>query len=292
MKKVNIPYILKYESHKCHTMNLYIDFASQRLRVDNYRGNIASIVTRAEEVAIDHSLSKIIIKAKEGDWRQLVSNGYQLEGIIEGYFSGSDAYFMTYYLSDDRRISKYWKKEDKIIKSVTELSDHEQNQTLPSGYTIRLATKEDASSLAKLYHLVFPSYPTPMNEENYIGKVIDEGTIFYIVEWKNEIVSAASAEVNTDDHNAEMTDCATLPEHRKHGFMKVLITELEKRLIKQNIYCSYSLARAQSFGMNAVFWKLGYRYNGRLTKNCEIFGELEDMNLWVKKLDATHVDKS
>ncbi|WNF35648.1 putative beta-lysine N-acetyltransferase [Bacillaceae bacterium IKA-2] len=286
MKNIEIPFMSKWESDELYTMKLYFDFVSQRLRVDDYRGNVSSILKRVTEIAKDHSLSKIIIKAKEGDWKQFLSNGYQLEGIFEGYFSGSDAYCVAYYLSDERRTSQSWKEGDDIIQSVVKLENNEkdQAQALISGYTMRLATKEDASSLAKLYQLVFPSYPTPMNEKSYIEKVIGEGTIFFIVEWKGEFVSAASAEVNLDYHNAEMTDCASLPEHRKYGFMKLLIRELEKKLIEQNIYCVYSLARALSFGMNAVFWKLGYRYNGRLTKNCDMFEKFEDMNLWVKKL--------
>ncbi|WP_209122273.1 putative beta-lysine N-acetyltransferase [Alkalihalobacillus sp. BA299] len=284
MKNSNIFHISQCESGVNYTINIYIDITNRRLRVDDYRGNVSSIMKRVVEIAKEYSFTKVIIKSKDGDWRKFLSYGYQLEGIIEGFFSGSDAYFMSYYFSDERRTSHYWKEEDDIINSVLELPNNEPIQLLPSIYKMRLATQDDASDLAKLYHHVFPSYPTPMNEKSYIEKVMDEGTIFYLVEWNSEIVSAASAEVNAHYQNAEMTDCATLKEHRKYGFMKLLITELEKYLIEQNIYCAYSLARARSFGMNAVFGKLGYQYNGRLTKNCDIFGEFEDMNIWVKKL--------
>jgi beta-lysine N6-acetyltransferase len=114
--------------------------------------------------------------------------------------------------------------------------------------------------------------------------VIEEGTVFFVAESNGEIVSSASAEVNMVYHNAEMTDCATDPAFRKHGLMKVLVCELEKELLRRNIYCAYSLARALSLGMNAVFRQLGYEYTGRLIKNCNIFDKYEDMNLWVKRL--------
>jgi hypothetical protein len=44
------------------------------------------------------------------------------------------------------------------------------------------------------------------------------------------------------------------------------------------------MARARSFGMNMVFYQLGYEFNGRLVNNCDIHGGYEDMNIWVKDL--------
>ena len=79
-----------------------------------------------------------------------------------------------------------------------------------------------------------------------------------------------------------MTDCATLPAYRNQGLMRLLMHALEDELIARNITCAYSLSRALSFGMNAVFYQMGYRYYGRLTKNCDIYDKFEDMNLWAK----------
>jgi beta-lysine N6-acetyltransferase len=66
--------------------------------------------------------------------------------------------------------------------------------------------------------------------------------------------------------------------------MKRLLTQLEKELVKNGIYCAYSIARALSYGMNKSFYQLGYSYTGRLTNNCYIFDKIEDMNVWVKDL--------
>ena len=97
-------------------------------------------------------------------------------------------------------------------------------------------------------------------------------------------MSAASAEINHFYHNAEMTDCATLPEYRQFGLLKQLILKFEEELLAQRVYCVYSIARALSFGMNAALHQLGYEYRGRLANNCYIFDELEDMNMWVKQI--------
>ncbi len=106
----------------------------------------------------------------------------------------------------------------------------------------------DAAGLSALYKAVFQIYPTPLNDSDYIVKTMQEGSIYYGFVHDGQIVSAASAEVNSFYKNAEMTDCATLKEHRKFGLMKVLLARLEDEIIENGIYCSYSIARALSFG--------------------------------------------
>lgn len=281
---MNTPYLSKWITGLDYTMNVYLDFVNYRIRIDDYRGNHRAIILKVKELAIEHSFTKQIIKARGEDWRVFLEAGYSLEGIIDNYFNGSDAFFMVMYENDDRRTSRSWLEEDVMLEKIKALPLTVQIEDVQKQYELRLATKDDCQKLAHLYNTVFQSYPTPMNDETYIQKVMDEGTIFIVVEWKGEIVSSASAEVNHNYHNAEITDCATLPAHRKFGFMQIVITRLEQQLISENIYCAYSLARAQSFGMNACLKKLGYRYTGRLLNNCMMNGNFENMNIWVKQL--------
>ncbi|MGE7758614.1 putative beta-lysine N-acetyltransferase [Peribacillus sp. NPDC097895] len=279
-----LPFFTQMESGDCYTMELYHDHANQRLRLDDYRGNLKKAVTHALAIAHEQSYTKVILKARQEDLSAALAQGFMLEGIMSRYFKGNDAYCMAFYLTDERRTSDFWVKEDKIIQDVSGVPRLMENQQIPENYILRFATDEDAQELAILYSTIFETYPTPMNDERYIKKVMVEGTIFSVIEYEGTIVSAASAEVNEMYHNAELTDCATLPNHRKHGFMKVLISALEQELIRKNIYCSYSLARSLSMGMNAVFHQLGYEYGGRLTKNCNIWDKYEDMNIWGKDL--------
>ncbi|MDM5221373.1 putative beta-lysine N-acetyltransferase [Peribacillus sp. NJ11] len=279
-----LPFFTQIETGDCYTMELYHDHANQRLRMDDYRGNIKKAMARALVIAKEQGFTKVILKARNEDLSTALGQGYMLEGILSRYFNGNDAYCMAFYLTDERRTSDFWVKEDKVIQDVSEIPRLMDMQKIPENYILRFATDEDAQELANLYGEIFETYPTPMNDERYIKKVMEEGTIFSVIEYEGSIVSAASAEVNEMYHNAELTDCATIPHHRKHGFMKVLISALEQELIRKNIYCSYSLARSLSMGMNAVFHQLGYEYGGRLTKNCNIWDKYEDMNIWGKDL--------
>lgn len=267
-----------------YVFDVFQDPYNKRMRMDDIRGNMAEALIRFEELAGEMKAEKLIIKGRKEQFPFLLEKGYQCEGMIDQYFLGSDGYFFCKYLTNERRMSEFFEKEDDIVKNVQLLERSVDYIPPPVEYKLKLIEKGDAINLAKLYKTVFEIYPTPLHDPEYIRKTIDEGTIYFAFIHEGEIVSAASAEVNDHYKNAELTDCATLPEHRKYGLMKILLQKLEEQLLEQGIYCSYSIARALSFGMNAALHQLGYIYRGRLVNNCYIFDKIEDMNVWVKDL--------
>lgn len=266
------------------SLNMYIDPFSKRVRVDDLQGDSEKGIQRAEEIAQGYNSEKLIVKTRREQITSLIENGFQLEGIIDKYFLGSDCYFLCKYYSVERRNNSYLLKEDEILKNIRLLELREDSFQRIKPYTMKRIEKKDAEKLAALYQKVFKVYPTPLAQPDYIRKTLEEGTIYYAYYLDDHFVSAASAEVNSYYMNAEITDCATLTEHRKHGLMKWLIKELENELIRRGIFCTYSLARALSFGMNGALYQLGYRYRGRLMNNCLIYNKLENMNVWVKDL--------
>ncbi|PJN92275.1 hypothetical protein CVN76_00235, partial [Bacillus sp. mrc49] len=118
-----------------------------------------------------------------------------LEGILRKYFNGNDAYCMALYFTDERRTSDDWMREDKIIQDVIDIPRVIEKRQLPEDYSLRFAEVEDAHELAKLYGEIFETYPTPMNDAGYIKKVMEEGTIFSVIQYEGSIVSAASAAI-------------------------------------------------------------------------------------------------
>lgn len=266
-------------------LEVYIDRFNERLRIDNYRGNMTMICREIDRIVENHSLSKIIFYTRPEHWHQLLSKGFVLEAIIKGYFNGTDNYIMAYYKNNERKTSKYWIQQDSILQTILTIEQN-TDEVKSNHYQIRKATSKDAEKLAELYGKVFEIYPTPMNNAEYVKGMFENGVFFYVIECDKQLVSAASADINQTLHHAELTDCATLPEHRKYGLMKNLLLRLESDLKSERIFSVFSIARALSFGMNKAFYQLGYQYNGRLTNNCYIFDKLEDMNVWVKDLSS------
>ncbi|MBM6619376.1 putative beta-lysine N-acetyltransferase [Bacillus sp. RD4P76] len=265
-------------------LSVCFDHFNQRIRLDDYRGNLSLIADKVIELASKHSYSKAILYSRREHVHCFVEKGFLLEAIFEGFFHGSHAYALTMYFESARKKSDSWLKEDKILQDVLSLPVTKNQGNLPSGYKLRKGTPIDAEMLAGLYKEVFQVYPTPLNDPGYIKKIMKSNTVFYVIEKEGVLVSSASACIDYNYANAEISDCATLPEHRSHGLMKHLIVRLEKELISQKIFCAYSIARALSFGMNASLKQLGYKYKGRMMNNCYIYDKLEDMNVWVKDL--------
>ncbi|KHF39967.1 putative beta-lysine N-acetyltransferase [Halalkalibacter okhensis] len=266
------------------TMELFLDRFNKRVRVDDYRGNIDAIIAEVNQMFKESEFTKVIFHAKPEHWKQLLAYGFELEAIFKGYNNGTDQYTMAFYHTNDRRTSEDWIKENNILTDIYRKDREIKTKEIPNHYSFRRAMEHDAEKLALLYRTVFKVYPTPMHEPEYVKKVMKAGAIFYLVECKGKIVSAASADVNYTYNNAELTDCATLAEHRKFGLMKQLLIELEGELRKEQIFCAFSIARSLSFGMNLAFHQLNYEYTGRLRKNCYIYDKIEDMNVWVKDL--------
>jgi len=267
-----------------YDMDVFIDPYNKRLRIEDYRGDLHKIIDKALDISTHYNAEKLIFICRREHFSILIERAFQCEAMIDYFYRGSAAYYFTKYFSIDRKKSDDWLVEDGIINNVSKLARNKMKQPIPSGYELRKIVENDAEQLAKLYQEVFRVYPTPLHEPEYIKKSIKKGTIYYGFFRDGSIVSAASAEVNTHYNNAELTDCATVPHYRKFGFMKFLLEKLEEELRKQGVFSTYSIARAQSFGMNAALYQLGYSYRGRLLNNCYIFENLENMNMWVKDL--------
>lgn len=262
----------------------YLDPFNKRIRIDDYRGNTQLVLEKAEELSRQHQVEKLIIKARLEDSLDLFEKGLQPEAVVDRYFLGSDAHFFSKYYTVDRKKNDHWITEDGMIQSIYQLETTIDKPFPPKEYELKKADEACAKELSSLYRQVFQIYPTPLHDSEYVKKTMKEGTIYYVFFHQGNIVSAASAEVNSFYKNAELTDCATLKDHRKYGLMKIILQELERELKQQGIYCAYSIARSLSFGMNAVLYQLGYKYRGRLMNNCYIYDKLENMNMWVKNL--------
>ncbi|WP_026563809.1 putative beta-lysine N-acetyltransferase [Bacillus sp. UNC41MFS5] len=265
-------------------LEIYLDSFNKRIRVDDYRGNTNLLMEKVEALVLEHKAEKLIVKVRREDYFTFLEKGLQPEAVVDRYFLGSDAHFFSKFYTPDRKKNDHWVIEDGIIRSIYQLDTTVQKAFPPKEYELRKADDSCAEELAALYRQVFPIYPTPLHDPEYIKKTIKEGTIYYTFFHSGKIVSAASAEVNSLYKNAELTDCATLSEHRKYGLMKLILQELEGELQRKGIYCVYSIARSLSFGMNAVLFQLGYLYRGRFMNNCYIYDKLENMNMWVKNL--------
>ncbi|WP_066637741.1 putative beta-lysine N-acetyltransferase [Desulfolucanica intricata] len=259
-----------------------VDTINRRIWTLSYSfSNVQSFVRYLSEKALEYNMEKIIIPARAGDWHALAEQGWLNEGKIPHFFSGKPMAFYVKYIKNERQHNPYWPEEKKIIDTVVQKPLY-NSFSLPPGFIVEKPQSGHISALSKVFSEVFETYPTPLSNEDYLRYIMKENAYFKIIVKEGEIVSIASAEIDWKYKNAEITNCATLPEYRGLGLMRTIIKKIEQDCLKMGLKSFYTLARSKSFGMNQVFSRLGYKYEGTLVNNCHICGDFEDMNLWSK----------
>ena len=153
-----------------------------------------------------------------------------------------------------------------------------------SGRMVSACRPSDAEALSRIYRQVFKTYPFPIHQPVYLKRMMREGVRYFVVRAEGRIAAAAAAETEHHAQYAEMTDFATLPQHRSQGLAGILLRHMEKSVRPLGVKTAFTIARAASPGMNAVFRRNGYRYAGLLRNNTQIAGRLESMTVWYKPL--------
>ena len=265
-------------------LKIYLDLFNERIRVINYDAkDTQALVQCIDYLASNNNFGKVFLKAKPDEWERLLPHGFVLEGIFKYYFNGEHAYCLSKFYTQERRVSLMFDTETEIMETVAGIEPVSELPSLSPEFELREAVPADIPEICALYNKVFKTYPVPLNQPQYVELLMDKDYLFMVITHDGKIISCASADINYEFSNAEITDCASMPEYRGRGLMLAVIAALELEVKSKGIECLYSIARALSPGMNTVFKKLGYTYTGRLVNNCNIFGKFEDMNLWVKK---------
>lgn len=274
-------------------------------KIENYNGNIIQhghyndriyliqLTSLSSEfpyelinLAKTNGYSKIFVKVPEIAAKNFFIAGFLEEARIPAFFSAREtAVFMGFYLNAERIKEPNINKIEDVLKIALSKKRVDKVSCLENRFVLRKCTKTDVSAMAKIYGEVFPSYPFPIHDPDYLLKTMQSHIDYFGIEADGGLVAVSSAEVDKIAANVEMTDFATLPEWRGNKFGQHLLARMEKEVKKKNIKTAYTIARAMSPGMNVTFSKAGYQFGGRLKNNTNISGRIESMNVWYKSLD-------
>lgn len=243
------------------------------------------VIGAIEEIAKENTYGKIFVKAPQTSYVPFREEGYEIEAAVPGFYQGEEqALFMVKYLDDDRKEVE----KPELLQEIIEVSRDKptiEAQGIPPKHILRELDSSDAEEMAQVYDQVFPTYPFPINDPGYLKEVMaDFVRSFGIFAPDGALISLAACEIDKKGQNVEMTDFATLPEHRGQGLAHEILMEMETAMRGNGIRTAYTIARAKSFGMNITFSKAGYGFGGTLKNNTNISGSIESMNVWFKNL--------
>ena len=229
--------------------------------------------------------TKIFAKVPLEYKREFTSRGFTVEAEVPGFYNGYQAaVFLGYYLSR-QRMEEDVDELNRVLSIAESRHGDDKVKTLASGFHMKRCAPDDVVQMANVYQVVFPSYPFPIHDSEYLLETMKTHIHYFCVCKNDQIVSISSAEMDPVGQNVEMTDFATLPGFRGHSFGQHLLKRMEEHVQDRGIQLAYTIARACSPGMNITFSKRDYLYAGRLVNNTQISGRIESMNVWYKSLD-------
>lgn len=260
-----------------------IDKINKRVIVNGYSARVAVSELCADLVATakNHNLEKIWVWGFYHVLPDFIKHGFMLEGVLADDILRKPAFSLAKYLNPRRGNSERIEMENEVLATIS-ANAVKPAAPLPGEITLRLLAQTDSAAVAGLLKNVFPTYPTPVQDPFYIKELMRKNCLFAGAFHGKTLVSVAAAYLDPVWFRCEMTDCATLPAYRGRYLTERLLKILEPEVRKRGNYTLYTLARAVSGAMNRTFYRLNYRYKGRLINNCHIAGRFEDMNLWVK----------
>lgn len=248
------------------------------------KADCPGVLNHLRNMARKHDYAKIFCKVPEWAAPLFIADGYMTEAIIPGFYKGNDAvFFLSKYLDSDRLMHL----ENEGLEALSELLKefpHKQKSVNSNGFTIKQLEAEDVSQITDLFKRVFKSYPFPIHNPQYIKETMQDNVRYFGVRKQGKLIAVASAEIDKEGENAEMTDFATAPEFRGKKLGQMLLEKMEKEMVAMHIKTLFTLARLPSIPMNKVFLKHRYQYAGTLLRNTHISGSIESMNVYYKHL--------
>lgn len=249
------------------------------------RRDMPDLVHRLDDLAHRWGYGKIFAKVPRSCRREFRDHGYETEALVPGFFSGREAgHFMCKYLDPTRAEPRHAGKIAKVLQVAKARARARARQAAPDDIVLERCTPEHAEVMARVYREVFPSYPFPIHQPEFLLETMDSHVTYFAAWRDDELVALSSAEKYLEGGHAEMTDFATIPERRGEGLASALLSRAEDHVRRRGFAVAYTIARALSFGMNITFARSGYRFAGTLVNNTQISGRIESMNVWYKDL--------
>ncbi|WP_071145969.1 putative beta-lysine N-acetyltransferase [Bacteroides ihuae] len=259
------------------------DEANSRVYImDMHHDDFPEIISYIEELVREKEYTKAFVKVKTKYSPSFIMNGYVIEATVPLFYNGEeDACFLVKYYSEQRK--EVEKEALDAFQQMLLEAPKSNTASIDKEYSLRPLVETDTPLMVALFKKVFDSYPFPIFDTAFLIKSMKEdGTQYYGAFHNKELVAISSAECNSTYKNAEMTDFAVNPVHRGKRLATFLLQLMEEELTQMGYKTLYTIARLHSLSMNKTFYNMGYKYSGTLTRNTQISGKIESMNVWYK----------
>lgn len=246
-----------------------------------------AVINGLHLLAEQNNYSKLFAKVPADIATHFLDSGFMEEARVPGMYKNSqDVLFMGKFLHPDRGRMADREKINHVLHVCETKKDLGHGKS-SSKFSLRILREANCREMAEIYRRVFKSYPFPITDPEYLLETMRSHVVYAGVFREEKLIALASAEIDTAEGHAELTDFATLSDHQGSRLSGHLLEFLLGHLQEHpelNIQTGYTIARAVSYGMNITFARSGFSFGGTLINNTNISGSMESMNVWYKKL--------
>jgi putative beta-lysine N-acetyltransferase len=135
-----------------------------------------------DQLAIKNQYSKIFAKIPESHIGSFIDAGFKQEAAIPGFYNGKEnVVFLAKFLSEGRMKvdSQIQEVIDKNIEVAKSKAGKGVDKILPEKYFLKQIPEQDIDQLAALYKVVFPTYPFPIHDPDYLKEVMATHVDFF-----------------------------------------------------------------------------------------------------------------
>ncbi len=284
---------------------MYFDEINDRIKffstdIHTNTNNISEHITCALEEMSRYNTSRFV-------GRFFVNRNIELDNIearipLSGIYKDLDLIYISINLPNRVDSTDVRLQEDNLINNVLLNNIHLRNHISSSYFVEKLAinnlTDIDVFDMVKLYRQAFTTYTAELNNQT-VRTMVEHSDVYAVrnIASNNEIVSTVVAEKSDILTNrgifslCELSEMATLREHRGQGLVTFATEQLLENLTHLNLNppnLIYAEARACHRAINQSFHNLGFKYAGRLEKQCLLSGDseiaehgpYENLNVW------------
>jgi len=249
------------------------------------RNDIAGTLARLADLAVEKGYGKSFARIPLDVWPEFKNAGYRKEAVIPDLYRGCvDGLFVARYFSAEREVLPHAVVKALRLTKGDRPTRMKPTATPPCPQPVVACNPCDCPEMSRAYEQVFESYPFPIHDPGYLERMMGQDVFYYAVRANGAIAALAAAEADRDNQSVEMTDFATLPAWRQYGMAATLLRHMEKEARMLGIKTAYTIARADSPGINRLFQGNGYRYAGLLINNTQISGRIQSMSVRYKPL--------
>lgn len=230
------------------------------------------------EMAKEKGKGKVLVRIPFPARKPFLNGGYVQEARVRGMFGREDGLLLSHFLDESRNRSL---RDDEMAI----LHEGIKTPSSPSkaGTPLELLTEEDAEAIASLADSQ-AAYPVSDWNADEVKEMMAEGTRFLGIRDGDALIAYLAVRPKTRGRLADLLGVASLAERLDRDQLRAALADMHAKMKAEGQRNIFTIVRARAGEVNLALSAEGYHYVGSLRGDTRFGDDLENMNVWQRRL--------